>query len=774
MKQKELQDYLISKGFEKRGVLSFLRLFDFPSGELGLGLIQHHLPAIMQSIAAIAYHYPGNKIKQEYNSLAQIIADLELPGHVDENRTSKLPPHWGDYEKHPVFIAILHCPAGKGQEPYLSLLSHIILASERIRTKVIDNPEYRNVLVTAPTCLRKMAQPPYLGVLSTVKTRCSSLQLSKNIQDSVLVEELQPIRTLLGYVAGKSAPSRTGIKGYTTQQTKPELSLLPDQRDATNTDTPQIALIEQKLASRDQEETMLATHEISHAPDLIMLTEAEATNNLQTKVQGALRSQRAARTALSKHNQCLPYSWEQLSLFEVRELYKEICCLDFSDPICARILLLMLTTGQTLGTILNFEVYKAEALPANPKIGLWHHKGRWSWINRPSTANVARPEACLQVIQTAEYLCLDLPAVMQDMLNSHATVSFEEDYGDLPERIQNHLTRINASNQIRLTTGRISHYLGAAIQHEIGADITTAMYITGQPDYLGTVVGHYSGQKVRLLQEVYTNFWRKTLQYTHDYESDTPQEGLVGSTRIPQLRALQNLIPQLYERVASRYHALQQTQSIEKIIRYHNAYTSFVAMMVAYATGVRAVTSPMPHYSEIDMETGFYVLRDKDSTDGYHTRLMWLPPICVAQLCLYWDHAKKMVNQLSVLQSDFFTHVKTKRTRKIENEIFYLTMAGEPKEITPSTLHDFSDLPCPVFLPGNAHRHFLRSALLARNCPSEIINAFMGHWFLGEEPWGRYSGLSPVVYRQTLSEHIPALLEQLGFQIFDQNDLTNK
>ena len=61
-------------------------------------------------------------------------------------------------------------------------------------------------------------------------------------------------------------------------------------------------------------------------------------------------------------------------------------------------------------------------------------------------------------------------------------------------------------------------------------------------------------------------------------------------------------------------------------------------------------------------------------------------------------------------------------------------------------------------LPMNANRHFLRTNLIADNCPVEVVDAFLGHWEIGQEPWGRFSGLSPIVYREKLEEHLIPLL----------------
>ena len=66
-------------------------------------------------------------------------------------------------------------------------------------------------------------------------------------------------------------------------------------------------------------------------------------------------------------------------------------------------------------------------------------------------------------------------------------------------------------------------------------------------------------------------------------------------------------------------------------------------------------------------------------------------------------------------------------------------------------------------LPINANRHYLRSTMLARGCPVEVINAFMGHFERGEEPWGKFSGLSPIAYRNALDLFLTPLMRDDGW-----------
>lgn len=767
MNRKELKVQWGKQSGSDQAFKEFVNFFDFPLAELELERVQHFFVPLMQEITALSPQYPEVKINPEWHTLAHMISTMEIPPRSNVAKSAH-PPLWGEYTKNPAYVALQFCPQGVEQNKYLIIMANILFARTIIKPKTKSHPEYKNVLVTAPASLRKVGVPPYLSFLSTIETNCAPRQLAANISKSELAEELAPLCTLLGYLCGKNAPNRDDIRRYATKDTKPNLHLLTTTLDEDNFDTPQLTIISQKTTA-DIEERMMAPGEISHAQDLVLLNEAEATNKLQTMIQGMARAQRAANTAMKKHNQLLPYAWESLSVYEVKQLWQAILSLSGKDQVLASFLALVLVTGQSAETVCGFEIYPHDSTPIDHQRGLMQKNGVWCWVSIPYTPNVAKPSACLQVAKAQDYLLLEIPAPVQTLLTEKSISAIKKfNPHALDEKAKEFVSHLNDTKHLRLTVDRISHFLSSAIRNEEHSDIATTMLIGGNYSYTGTVVSHYTGQQIQRLNNIYSIFWERIIGHSQPQPAvEFDKNQIVGSTRIPLAKVLNDLIEQSFEALVVRKLEAEQENTIAAQIRLHNSYTRYVAIMVAYSTGVRAVTSPMPRRSEIDMATNFYPLSDKDSSDRYHTRLMWLNPMCLDQLLHYWSHARQLVNRISVLQPDFFTHIRTRRSRRIENEIFFLRRDGVPEEITPKVLHDFSKLPCAVYLPDNAHRHLLRSWLLERNCPPEIINAYMGHWCLGQEPWSRYSGLSPQIYRETLNQHLPILMKQLGFRVFN-------
>lgn len=68
-----------------------------------------------------------------------------------------------------------------------------------------------------------------------------------------------------------------------------------------------------------------------------------------------------------------------------------------------------------------------------------------------------------------------------------------------------------------------------------------------------------------------------------------------------------------------------------------------------------------------------------------------------------------------------------------------------------------------LHFPANVHRRFMRTTLLDRDCPPEVVDAWMGHWNTGQEPWGAMSSFSYGDFVEELRKHLVPVLDELGF-----------
>jgi hypothetical protein len=185
-------------------------------------------------------------------------------------------------------------------------------------------------------------------------------------------------------------------------------------------------------------------------------------------------------------------------------------------------------------------------------------------------------------------------------------------------------------------------------------------------------------------------------------------------------------------------------------------------LLIGFVTGYRSIRDPLLQKAEIDRSTGFGVISDKDGDDLYHSRIIWLPEICFKQLDNYQEHLSQLEDWLfSHNQKLFFASrredVVGRQVARKTPSLFFVKKNLRALDIRPKRMEKLMRR-LDYHLPTNANRHYLRSNLLKSGCPIEVINAFMGHWVPGVEPWGMYSGLSPLDYRRELRPKLESML----------------
>jgi len=67
-------------------------------------------------------------------------------------------------------------------------------------------------------------------------------------------------------------------------------------------------------------------------------------------------------------------------------------------------------------------------------------------------------------------------------------------------------------------------------------------------------------------------------------------------------------------------------------------------------------------------------------------------------------------------------------------------------------------------LPQNTNRHFLRTKLREYGVDGEVVDIFMGHWEIGQEPHNPFSTLSPQDYKSNLEEPLSKILRNTGWK----------
>ncbi len=309
----------------------------------------------------------------------------------------------------------------------------------------------------------------------------------------------------------------------------------------------------------------------------------------------------------------------------------------------------------------------------------------------------------------------------------------------------------------RVTTGMISGSLFQRIQAQTGGDMVSAALITRTDHYLASVRRHYATPEVRYLQEIYT-------RATGAMDAELRQSGFssrssseanharsataVGSMLCPTIQAVQDAVTRIrrgLEGFAPHIYSNADSEFCER----HNLYTFYCVLAFGFATGVRGVSNPYPHSSQIDWKHGFCVITDKDSGSGYKSRVVWLP-VTIRELMLQYRDYLESISDRCELPS---------ATRELP--CYFLDPDLRQRKVQPKTMAPFLHEYLPF--PANAGRHFLYNQLRERGVSSEIVDSLMGHWWRGEEPWGPFSTLRLQTMCKELEVVLSPLLDELGF-----------
>ncbi|AHK79316.1 hypothetical protein M911_09345 [Ectothiorhodospira haloalkaliphila] len=258
----------------------------------------------------------------------------------------------------------------------------------------------------------------------------------------------------------------------------------------------------------------------------------------------------------------------------------------------------------------------------------------------------------------------------------------------------------------------------------------------------------------------------------------TIDESWVGNDRAPRvehLKAFMERVRAKAPQVGSPYHR----RDMSRLCEQHNWRTLYVGLALALGTGFRSVRTPVTDLTAVHEASQTMLLAEKDQWDGRHTRLVVLPEALVTLVKAYRRHLSQLFLQFPVSFPLLLKVPATKNRDRsrygsagfhldLRRTLFFLAWQERgrwhPEEFTGATLKKHCDAIEPDAWPvANAGRHFLRTYLTHQGVAATAINAQMGHWSYGEEPWTPHSAFDPVQFRNEVRPALDALMEQLGF-----------
>lgn len=306
----------------------------------------------------------------------------------------------------------------------------------------------------------------------------------------------------------------------------------------------------------------------------------------------------------------------------------------------------------------------------------------------------------------------------------------------------------------RITLQKIESTLWSKLHRHTG-DAALASCTISDKHRLASVRLHYTSPWVRTLQINYGDVVGSMLERANPARdrplpakawSSCKTTGSVGARMCPTTETVRSMFKQLYQNVDEA----AQYRNRDEFIRYHNRLTLFTLQMFAYATTCRAIKTPYLSVSSICFNKGLATLSDKDDEYHHKTRLVWIPPVLEKQMEIYDQHIFKLKSE--PLKGD---------SKILMEPCFFLNAGYKLERVRPKSLAPGLN----NYIQGaaaNIHRRFLRTELLERGCIPEVVDAFMGHWQNGEEPFGVYSSFNFCEYIAELRTYLEPLLKDIG------------
>lgn len=344
-------------------------------------------------------------------------------------------------------------------------------------------------------------------------------------------------------------------------------------------------------------------------------------------------------------------------------------------------------------------------------------------------------------------------------LNDESNLFFDSDIKVYKNNINKFLKSNLDLNRITLT--KIKNQLFHTIVNIQSKDTSIASIVTERLHGISKTQLHYtalpnwkieedviSAQKLIIGKAKDEGFILDT--YNHDWickQSNT----VVGSKLMPKLESLKSAIFDIQ-------NILRELKRDENsIVKFHNLYTYYTHLLISYSSGYRAVKNPFIGFENIDEDTNSLIIRDKDGQDGYNTRLIYIPDQTIKQIKKYDEHRRYILDKLCIFPDEIWNQDEVPFLFFIDEKFNIETL--RPKNIL-NISEDY------LHLPANTNRRFIRSYLVANNIHPEFIDYFMGHWALGQEPWGRYSTLKFSEFKLAILQSIQDLLDSLGLHVF--------
>jgi len=199
--------------------------------------------------------------------------------------------------------------------------------------------------------------------------------------------------------------------------------------------------------------------------------------------------------------------------------------------------------------------------------------------------------------------------------------------------------------------------------------------------------------------------------------------------------------------------------SFDDVAGYHNNYVLYGLLYQSLSSTLRAIRNLGDIYktwqSQRENPRILCGIKDKGSSHDEKVRLILIHEGLAKQFSFLEQHDQYLVRHPN------FNISLTRPDIRSSAPFYFLSEDHLVVPATPSkigeVLEDFGDFP----IPPNFHRSFIRTDLTGSDCPTEVIDAFLGHANLGQSAFQKYSTFDYTLFIEIIETHIRRLHEEL-------------
>jgi len=789
---------------------SLLEVIDPPDGLIGVRDVFQNLVHILPFLTEIEpKEWPRNKVDEWIKTCRSFITKKDYPDsyhYIEKTKGAGLSNY---LTSHPLYSTLwTKPPVTLRKEAYYHLQAHLINSIHNFRFNTKDK-NFDSTAYSSSLGIRNIAtKVEYEKYLNNIPTKPLSaeklhpllvrLTASKKNNPLVAIERLLAygleIRT--PYIKQKQRQNAQ-IESITIEEESvdPESSIPQDPKKIFHSST-----LTKKERSESRNEAN-ADEEALSGPRFA--SEAQNLNDeIGESPESRALTMKTKQRGMARYNQQLPMRWDRLTNYEVISLYIELYNLraltfkgikvDFQEKLAVLIVIMHWTACSFEKVVKTIVVKSTDFLPEtfkNDRIYLCLKEQLWV-INHPGlNQRKIKKDWKRHLEQTTPAIHLPINTLcweimrgflveLESNLNERCLLFKASESKQIQKYLKIFITKVKKKYDSRLTQIRISSHIYDLLIDQT-SDVAEASIITGKMPNMGQKASlYYYSPLTSDLQRRYAKTCKKlekvifnNTKFSSTTDSDIvidQQSIRIGSKICPMEQTVQQMVIDLKKKAL---HYKKDHQDINHLIKFHNAYTAYCVMMIGFATGYRAVRDPFYSETEIDDETGFLVISDKDSDDYYNSRLVYLPKLCRNQITHYSEYKQLLAEKLiltnpvlskELMEPNILTWSKTIPNNQVLPFFFFLKKFYKHQAVKPLSMHEMTEWI--TDLPLNANRHYLRTHLRELKVSGEFIDAFMGHWEYGQEPYGKYSSLSPLSYIETLKKPIEKLLNKAGWE----------